>query len=732
MSMTNSVWCVPIHRIGKKLKIVQVPITCALLYILSLPFILLYNDSRQQSKIVSEALKQRSQERGQNDARKTSFWLTRVLLLRSMGVCYLAAFLTSAFQARALFGSNGLQPLAYSNRPRPSPVFWFLVEICNTFLLPLCLWLLYLSIVNLGGWVMNYGWEWLTLEVGFLSIFLCPIFSFSPFPKGCPPPRLVLWLFRWCAFRLMIGAGMSKIGSRSSACWKELTCTTTHYFTQPMPNPLAWYAHHLPFEFHKIEVALTFFEQLILPFGILVPIRGIRLCTAVAELLFQAGIVSTGNYAWINFIGSVPCLALLDDHFLSFLFTCPIHAKLAHDGNGALARKGIYSWFAQLRSYCGLVIHVGLVIFIGYKSAAPLKELFSPSPWLHFYDDFFFVNAQGVFGFINQHRVNLALSYTHDKIPKSTLKKVGKACKDHPGMIGSDPSGRALRQTCNLCANYAAKDFEGMSWNPLEFKNLPGDPKKMPWFNSPYHHRLDWEVWIHTTGQKLTVPSFIQKLVRLFLIPSAIAIQKILAGDTDSISLVGTPWTDLLHVANSTPKRWTPPTAIKAQYFFYTYSSSSKNESWWIQTAIQNNDEIFWVSKVCPMSDVQSHLLFVRVSTAKCFLHVLNCVGGWTIFAQSLLLDYPSLRGEVCKLETFSILDSYFTNLLLFPSSHAGAQYQSILIGAIFLGIIASVDCFESTVSLNAIFKKCGNLVFSFMLIITAYDGYTISKSMQM
>ena len=76
------------------------------------------------------------------------------------------------------------------------------------------------------------------------------------------------------AFRLMIGAGvrpqpladdspsilagrvftqlprcvcqMSKVGGNSSDCWQELSCTTTHYFTQPMPNPLAWWAHQMP------------------------------------------------------------------------------------------------------------------------------------------------------------------------------------------------------------------------------------------------------------------------------------------------------------------------------------------------------------------------------------------------------------------------------------------------------------------------------------------------------
>lgn len=57
-----------------------------------------------------------------------------------------------------------------------------------------------------------------------------------------------------------------------------------------------------------------------------------------------------------------------------------------------------------------------LALLIGYKSSAPIKELFGPAPWLHYYDEYFLVNSQGVFGFINQERTVLALSYTHDQI----------------------------------------------------------------------------------------------------------------------------------------------------------------------------------------------------------------------------------------------------------------------------------------------------------------------------
>ncbi len=129
-------------------------------------------------------------------------------------------------------------------------------------LLPLLLWGAYLSLVNAGGWQRNYGWDWLTLEVGFLVIFLYPITPLLTTPRSSHPshahsadnPVIVIYLLRALAFRLLLGAGMSKLGGSSSECWLQLSCTGTHYSTQPMPNPLSWWAHVLPQPIHQFEV----------------------------------------------------------------------------------------------------------------------------------------------------------------------------------------------------------------------------------------------------------------------------------------------------------------------------------------------------------------------------------------------------------------------------------------------------------------------------------------------
>ena len=173
------------------------------------------------------------------------------------------------------FGDRALEACAWTGLALSGAlVAWPVALGC---VLPLALWGLYLSVVNLGQhFVMGYGWEWQVCETLWLAIFLAPMAPpllvravSSPngkrasssaallLPRWDRAPVLVVWLVRWMAFRLMLGAGMSKLGRGASKCWRPeggFSCTTTHYETQPNPNPVAWYMHHLPAWVHVAEV----------------------------------------------------------------------------------------------------------------------------------------------------------------------------------------------------------------------------------------------------------------------------------------------------------------------------------------------------------------------------------------------------------------------------------------------------------------------------------------------
>src|SRR2546426_675662 len=83
--------------------------------------------------------------------------------------------------------------------------------------------------------------------------------------------RTLFWLYRWMLFRVMFGAGLIKI--RGDECWRNLTCLAYHYETQPLPNPISWYLHHMPLWFHKSGLLFNHFSELIVPWFYFAPRR---------------------------------------------------------------------------------------------------------------------------------------------------------------------------------------------------------------------------------------------------------------------------------------------------------------------------------------------------------------------------------------------------------------------------------------------------------------------------
>ena len=199
----------------------------------------------------------------------SSYWLTRFLILRSLGIIYAIAFLVAINQVVPLIGSNGLLPVANYLKQvsgalgsdgagfmRLPSIFWLghsdtalltmawigFVLSCvvaagyaNALLLAI-LWFLYMSFVHVGQEWYGYGWEIQLLETGFLASFLCPLLDMRPFPRYAPPMPIIV-LFRWLVCRLMLGAGLIKI--RGDEVWRNSTALFYHFETQPIPGPLS-------------------------------------------------------------------------------------------------------------------------------------------------------------------------------------------------------------------------------------------------------------------------------------------------------------------------------------------------------------------------------------------------------------------------------------------------------------------------------------------------------------
>ena len=403
---------------------------------------------------------------------KPTYWLTRFIFLRALGFVYFFAFLSLAIQVIPLIGENGLLPASNflegihsffgsaSNALIKLPtIFWLnssdtflsvfawagvilsvivMIGYANSIMM-FVLWLIYMSYVNIGQVFYGYGWEIQLLETGFLAIFFCPLIDWRPFPKKAPPVAIV-WLLRWLAFRIYLGAGLIKI--RGDECWRNLTCMKYHYETQPIPNPLSRIAHFFPSWVHKFEVLWNHFIELFVPFFIFVP-RIARYAAGVLLISFQFLLILSGNLSFLNYLTILPAIACFDDKFLRKILPKKIVEKASHAHKNQIESKfsAVAAW-----SYFVIVLILSVPIIQNLLSSNQVMNTsFTTIP---------LVNTYGAFGSVGRERYELVIEGTSDeKITKDT------------------------------------------QWKAYEFKAKPTDVNRPLPIIAPYQPRIDWQIW---------------------------------------------------------------------------------------------------------------------------------------------------------------------------------------------------------------------------------------------
>ncbi len=406
-----------------------------------------------------------------------TYWLTRFVILRLLGFVYLAAFVSLAWQVLPLLGSQGLLPAAdFLARAQahlgsrtagflvlPS-VFWWgisdgglaalawvgvalsvvvLLGYANGLLLGI-LWALYTSYVNIGQDWYAYGWEIQLLETGLLAVFLVPFLDGRPFSRR-PPPLLILWLCRWLAFRIMLGAGLIKW--RGDACWHDLTCLYYHYETQPIPNPLSRTFHFLPHWLQRCGVFWNHVVELVVPWFAFGP-RLARHIAGILSVSFQITLILSGNLSFLNYLTIVPMLACFDDSLL---------ARLLPRRLVAASRRGA----EEVRPYrfhdIAVFVYAAIIVLL---SIAPALNLASGQQVMNgSFDRLHLVNTYGAFGSIGRERQEIVFEGTDDEF------------------VSADSV-----------------------WKAYEFPYKPGDPMRRPPIIAPLQPRLDWAIWFAAMG----------------------------------------------------------------------------------------------------------------------------------------------------------------------------------------------------------------------------------------
>ena len=162
------------------------------------------------------------------------------------------------------------------------------------------LWICQRSLMSVGGPFYGFGWEPQLAELTFHAMFMAPFLSLSQIPSKTTVPAVTLWAMRWFLFRIMMGAGLIKLRSGDPK-WKfsgpqKLSTMDYFYETQPVPNPLTRYFHKMPKLWHRLEVLLNHFVELVAPWLLILPLgRDLRIAGGAIQLVFQSVLITSGN-----------------------------------------------------------------------------------------------------------------------------------------------------------------------------------------------------------------------------------------------------------------------------------------------------------------------------------------------------------------------------------------------------------------------------------------------------
>jgi hypothetical protein len=474
---------------------------------------------------------------------RPTYWLTRFMILRLLGLIYAIAFLVAINQIIPLIGSNGLTPLdlyiqdvstslgsRWNGFWRLPSVFWFwhsdialLTMAWIGFIFSLIvasgfanspmmavLWFLYMSFVHLGQEWYSYGWEIQLLETGFLAIFLCPLIDMRPFPRRQTPFPIIV-LFRWLNFRLMFGAGLIKL--RGDKIWSNGTALYYHFETQPIPGPFSRWFHFLPHLFLKMGVWFNWLAELVAPLFTFWP-RVARHIAGVVIILFQINLILSGNLSFLNWLCIVPALACFDDGFWARLLPRRlVRMAMAADTNAEPSKPMVTAAWV-------------VTILVAFLSFQPIGNMLSPRQIMNTsFDPFDLVNTYGAFGSVGKVRYNVIFE----------------------GTLDEDSTDKA-------------------NWRPYIYKGLPVLTDKRPPQIAPYQLRLDWQMWFAAMSSAEEYPWTINLL------------WKLLHNEAGAISLFA---------RNPFPDQ--PPRYIRAVLYEYKFASpGSKDGIWWTPKKLGN------------------------------------------------------------------------------------------------------------------------------------------------
>jgi hypothetical protein len=480
----------------------------------------LIRSSRRENRVLSPSM---------SDDLAHSYLWPRWLFLRSLGLIFLSAFYSLAFQIHGLIGERGILParsyLAELHTLFGGPqalwyaptLFWLdagdraltLVVgagIVCSLLLVANVWprltvalstLLFLSCVAALQDFSSYQSDGMLLEAGFISWFLAPGGVRPGLGAGDPPSRFSLFMLRWEWFRIYFESGIVKILS-GDPHWRDLTAMDEYYQNGPLPTWIGWYVQQLPHWYHAGTVIITFVVELVIVWAVFMPRRFRLACFAIVTAL-QIGIIATANYGFLNHLVLVLGFLLLDDGvFVRLGLRVP---------SVAVEAPRRRSWRGKIGTgVLGFLLYATVVAFVPAGPLALPAQIIAP---------FRIANAYGLFAVMTEARYEIEFQGSND----------------------------------------------GTTWTPYRFRYKPQDIHERPGIYAPYQPRFDWNLWFASLGPWQQSPW-------------VVAVQRRLVSGSPSV----------LRLFRGDPFNGKPPAMVRTvlwQYWFTDIPTKRATGAWW-------------------------------------------------------------------------------------------------------------------------------------------------------
>ncbi|XP_056131943.1 lipase maturation factor 2-like [Lampris incognitus] len=573
--------------------------------------------------------------------------LPRHMFLWSMAVIYMTAFASLYVQIAGLFGNHGVLPVrqmepdvardkpAYEQFQASPSLVWLLLGsewgpkldgqqlmelLCllgallalaaavltalRDSLVFLILWILYLSLCQVGRDFLSFPWDSLLLEAGFVTVFIAPLNLLRWRSSFRHHDAVTFWLARWLLFRLTFGSGVAKLASHSPSWW-NLTAVSQMLQTQGSPTPLAWFAHQLPDWILRLATVGILVSEIVVPVLYFVPIRCLRLGAFYIQLVYQGVSMLTGNLTVLNLLSVALSFSLLDDEQVS--------SWLGHSKKKR-AKMSVLTLLVELAVYV-LIIYCTVLLFkleinweakiISSKTAfSPqqfdelMKMAMGPSVWMGVLSLTWelvasilgcicvrgcFWKLLAVVQWVIFGTAAVAV-FTLTLVPYTSVEQ-GYSSKVLPEVR----KAHSLMERYRLVSSYAldsavGKDdgrpelvLEGSmdktTWTEIELMYKPGNVDVAPPVVAPYQARLDWQMWRAAQGQAKHSPWFPE------------LIHHLLQGEKDVERLLQMDQARY-------PFNKTPPKYLRVNLFKYWFTKQDENGAapqtqWWRRVFVE-------------------------------------------------------------------------------------------------------------------------------------------------